>query len=44
MFKRGKRGTASKGWGWAKISSATVAALGGLVFWRKRKRSGPPPP
>ena len=41
MFKRGKGEAASKGWGWAKISPAIVAASGGLVFWRKR--SGQPP-
>jgi len=43
MFKRSKGGAARQDWGWAKISPAIVAALGGLLFWRRRKRSGQPP-
>ena len=43
MLKRRKGEAASKGWGWAKVSSAIVAAIGGLAFWRKRKQSAPPP-
>jgi len=30
-------------WRWAKVSPAIVAALGGLLFWRRRRRSVQPP-
>lgn len=43
MFKRGKRPAAGRRWGWGKISSALLAGIGGLVFWRKRKQSKRPP-
>jgi len=39
MFKRSKGGATPKSWRWAKISPAIVAALGGLLFWRRRRRS-----